>query len=154
MKGVTIVPGNISAKTVAPQTGNSTGEEVTLNRQQAKENVAKIIQEYLDREGRQVGWLAEQIKVHRVTVSRILHQKVLADPATCRALALVMGEPPEKLLAAAGYLPNEPTMTGIPELNDPELGFYLSQIGKMPDKTRDIIKTILREEYMQLQKRQ
>lgn len=148
------VSGNNTAKASHTENGSAAGEEVTLNRQQAKENVAKIIQEYLDREGRQVGWLAEQIKVHRVTVSRILHQKVLADPATCRALALVMGEPPEKLLSAAGYLPNEPVMAGIPELNDPELGFYLSQIGKMPDKTRDIIKTILREEYMQLQKRQ
>lgn len=146
--------GNISPKTVASQTNHLNGEEVTLNRQQAKENIAKIIQDYLDREGRQVGWLAEQIKVHRVTVSRILHQKVLADPATCRALALVMGEPPEKLLSAAGYLPNETMLAGFPELNDPELGFYLSQIGKMPDKTRDIIKTILREEYLQLQKRQ
>jgi transcriptional regulator with XRE-family HTH domain len=121
---------------------------INPNQDEAKEAIANLISEYLEREGRGIGWLADRIKVHRTTVSRILHRRVLADPTTCRSLAEVIGIPPEKVLAMAGYLPSE---SGVPEMEDPELGFYLSQIGKMPEKTREIVKTILREEYRQLQ---
>ncbi len=121
--------------------------EGPADREEAKEAIAKYIKDYLDKEGRGVGWFAERIGVHRTTVSRLLHKKVLPDVATCRSIASLLGLPPEKILSAAGYLPEgEP-----PELEDPELGFYLSQIGNMPPKTREIVKTILREEYRQLQ---
>jgi transcriptional regulator with XRE-family HTH domain len=120
------------------------------NQEEAKEAISGLIREFLEREDRGIGWLAERINVHRTTVSRILHKRVLADPTTCRALAEVIGMPPDKVLSLAGYLPSE---EDTPQIEDPELGFYLSQIGKMPEKTREIVKTILREEYRQLQDR-
>jgi transcriptional regulator with XRE-family HTH domain len=127
-----------------PGKGGASGP---LDREEAKETIANYISEFLQREGRQVGWLANKIGVHRTTISRLLHKKVLADPRTCRALAEVMGLPAEKVLTAAGYLPTEPD---VPDIDDAELGFYLSQIGSMPTKTREIVKTILREEYRQM----
>jgi transcriptional regulator with XRE-family HTH domain len=121
---------------------------IEMSTEERKEAISRLIQDYLKREGRSVGWLAQQVNVHRTTLSRILHRKVLADAATYRALAETIGLPSEKILTLAGYLPGE--ADELPELDDPELGFYLSQIGKMPYKTREIVKTILREEYRQL----
>ncbi|MEI7556584.1 hypothetical protein [Candidatus Chlorohelix sp.] len=122
---------------------------IEMSAEERKEAISRIIQDYLTREGRGVSWLAEQIKVHRTTISRILHRKVLADAATYRALAETIGFPSEKMLTLAGYLTDDAAES--PELDDPELGFYLSQIGKMPAKTREIVKTILREEYRLLE---
>ncbi|NWJ48345.1 MAG: hypothetical protein HXX08_21015 [Chloroflexi bacterium] len=121
---------------------------IEMTNEERKEAISQLIQDYLTREGRGIGWLAQQVNVHRTTLSRILHRKVLADAATYRALAQTIGLSSERLLTLAGYLPEDGDE--LPELDDPELGFYLSQIGKMPYKTREIVKTILREEYRQL----
>lgn len=126
--------------------------EPTKNRQEAKQALAALLQKFLEAEGRKIDWLAKETNIHRQTISRYLHRQTLPDRDTCLKLATAMQLPPEQLLQAAGHLPahlpaesNHP-----PELTDPELRLYLSQIGAMPEKTREIIKTILRQEYQTL----
>lgn len=118
--------------------------------------VSEYVRTYLKTHKRKISWLAAQSGVHRMTISRIIHQDTLADPATCRALAQVMEVPQEKLLVLAGYLEGsvEPENKGftIPALDDPELGFYLCQIGELDIKTREVVKSILKEDYERRQK--
>ncbi len=128
------------------------------NREKVKAQIAAHISEFLEEGGHKVEWLAERSGIDRTTIWRILGCKVLPNEETLRSLASVVGIAP---LVAAGYsveagnsgkaeAPIELSAIQIPDLNDPELGFYLSQIGSMPVKTQEIIKTILREEYRQL----
>lgn len=131
------------------------------NRDKVKAQIAEYLEEYLRRESRKLEWLVEKSGVDRTTIWRILNQKVLANEDTLRSLARVVGVAP---LVAAGYSvasteigevegfvePFTSSTVQIPDLADAELGFYLSQLGSMPTKTREIIKTILREEYRQL----
>jgi transcriptional regulator with XRE-family HTH domain len=135
--------------------------EAPASREEAKQAVARLIEEYLKRENCTLGELAAKLGVHRVSLSRILNQKVLPDATTCRSLAVVLSVPEEQVLVAAGYLlPGQMLASSIinnpasqlTELDDPELRLYLSQIGQMPQKTREIVKLILREEYEQLVK--
>lgn len=129
---------------------DSLQEENSPQTQAAREAVAALVNQFLQQQGRKAGWLAQAAGIHRNTVTRLKQAQTLPDPETCQALAEAMQLPPEKLLAAAGYLP-EPELL-IPELDDPELSFYLSQIGQMPEKTREIVKGILENEYRQMEK--
>jgi transcriptional regulator with XRE-family HTH domain len=135
--------------------------EGPTSRQEAKQAIARLIEEYLKRENCTLGELAAKLGMHRVSLSRIVNQKVLPDATTCRALGVVLGVPEEQVLVAAGYLlPGQMLAASIinnpasqlTELDDPELTLYLSQIGQMPQKTREIVKLILRQEYEQLVK--
>ena len=128
---------------------DSLPEENNPHTQAAREAVAALVNQFLNQQGRKAGWLARAAGIHRNTVTRLKQAQTLPDPETCQALAEAMQLPPEKLLIAAGYL-TEPTLV-IPELDDPELNFYLSQIGQMPQKTREIVKGILENEYRQLE---
>lgn len=143
-----------TTRSIPAARASGTDNEIS-SRLAAIKAVSEFVRAYLKDHKRKISWLAAQSGVHRMTISRIIHGDTLADPATLRALAQVMDAPQERLLALAGYLDTSPEREDkgitIPALDDPELGFYLCQIGELDAKTRDVIKTILREDYLKRQ---
>lgn len=104
------------------------------------------IKEFLDREGRKGEWLAQQIGVHRTTLSRIISGKERPGIETCRELERVMGLRPKELQIAAGHvLPEENESPEAFDAVDPEVKVLLLNFGKLPEETRRIIKAIARE---------
>lgn len=131
------------------------GENIAVNPSYkvAKKAVANLLNNFLEqekksgREDHSINWLARVMGVHRTTVSRILHEKVRADPDICRKLAEAMNIPPEKVLRAAGYLPPlaEGELLEETALLDPEIKTLLLNFGKLPEETQQIIKAIAHE---------
>ena len=138
------------------------------DREKLMAQVAAYLDEFMWRNNYTEERFAEETKVDRSTISRILNKKNLPYEATLSSLARVCGV---GLFIAAGYtleslpkgfgisedqtsllLPQTgvATTVQIPDLADPELAFYLRQLGQMPEKTREIIKGILRSEANQL----
>ena len=161
IKGIKKITRPRQARTVPDSNDNiqakgANSENELPSRLAAIQAVSEFVRGYLKEHKRKISWLAAQSGVHRMTISRIIHQDTLADPATCRALAQVMEVPQEKLLVLAGYLDGvvEPDDKGItiPALDDPELGFYLCQLGELDARTREVVKSILKEDYQRRQK--
>lgn len=86
--------------------------------------------------------LADQAMVSAGYVSKLendVYRRPSAD--VLLRLARALGVTPEELYRAAGYV--EPPLPD-PDLDDAELQLYLSQIGRLPERDRNIIKGVLR----------
>jgi len=154
----------MSKKAVADLTLSNEPKKSRSERENRKAQIAAYLDDFLWKNKYTEERLAEASQVDRSTIYRILTRKVLANENTLTALARIAGV---GIFIAAGYslesLPAEfadapaskhsqltTTTVQIPDLDDPELTFYLRQLGQMPEKTREIIRGILRAESSQL----
>lgn len=151
--------------TMSEETIDNTPKRGRRDRSKLKAQIASYLDDFIWRNKYTEEQLAVESQVDRTTISRIRNQKVVPNENTLVALAHIVGV---GLLFAAGYdsltLPSEFVTTTqqatlnaqlaivttafveIPDLDDPELAFYLKQIGQTDQKTRQIIKNILKAE--------
>ncbi len=126
-----------------------------------EETLPHFLQGYLQRHLLKVAPFARQCGVDRTTMSRIVHGRAVPEPDTCRAIARVVGQPPQRILRLAGHLPPLELQTTLAELgladenlNEAGLALQLRGLGDLELDEIVFLRDYLNHEIQARQERQ